>query len=322
MPTRTKASPRDQRIVLTVAAAVSTALVAWVFWSAPHTLPSDVAQVWAGARAFLHGQSPYQAVGPGRAFEFDFPLFYPMTAIVILIPLAPLPLRLVDPLFVGLSFALFTWAITRKRLHPPALVALFSVAAAMTVRSSQWSVLLTGAALLPAFGWLLIAKPTIGLALFAAYPHWKTAAGCIVLLLLSLLVWPGWVKEWRSTFPSAPHIVAPVTRWGGPLLFLALLKWRRPDARLLVALACVPHTTALYETIPLFLIPRTWPQAFCLWALGLSAFAGQKLTGPYLTQAAYWASGAQWIVALLYLPCLAIVLCRPNVWSEPDPGGR
>ena len=318
MRTDTKAAPQDQRVAFTMAAAVGAALVTWMFWSTPHPQPSDVAQVWAGARALLHGQDPYEAVGPGRLFEWNFPLLYPMTAVMTLIPLAPVPLRLVDPLFVGLGFGLFTWAVTRRRPLTPALVGLVSVAALMTAQTSQWSMLLTGASLLPAFGWLLMAKPTIGLALFAAYPNWKAAAGCIGLLILSLVAWPNWVTHWRATFATAPHVVAPVTRLGGPLLLLALLKWRRPDARLLLALACVPQTTALYETIPLFLIPRTWSQAWALWALGLLAFAGQWLTGPYVTQAAQWASGAKWIVALLYLPCLGLVLSRPNVWSEPS----
>ena len=321
MRTGTNASPRAQRVVFTLAAAVGAALLVWMFWSAPRPQPSDVAQVWAGARALLHGQNPYEAVGPGRPFEWNFPLLYPMTAVVALIPLAPLPLRLVDPLFVGLGFALFTWAVTRRRPLTPALVGLVSVGGLMTAQTSQWSLLLTGASLLPAFGWLLIAKPTIGLALFAAFPNWKAAAGCIGLLILSFLACPGWVTDWRTTFSSAPHVVAPVTRWGGPFLLLALLKWRRPDARLLLVLACVPHTTALYETIPLFLIPRTWPEAWALWALELLAFAGQRLTGPYVTQAAFWASGAQWIVALVYLPCLGLILSRPNVWPEPGEQG-
>jgi len=79
----------------------------------------------------------------------------------------------------------------------------------------------------------------------------------------------------------------------------------------------VPHTTAPYETIPLFLIPETWLQAWALWTLALLAFVAQWATGPYSSQEAYWASGAQWIVALLYLPCLGMVLSRPNVWTEP-----
>jgi hypothetical protein len=56
-----------------------------------------------------------------------------------------------------------------------------SLPALMTLQTSQWSLLLTGAALVPAVGFLLVAKPTIGLALFAAFPHWNrrsAAASC------------------------------------------------------------------------------------------------------------------------------------------------
>jgi hypothetical protein len=80
----------------------------------------------------------------------------------------------------------------------------------------------------------------------------------------------------------------------------------------------VPHTTAPYETIPLFLIPATWLQAWSLWTLAVLAYVAQWASGPYFSQAEYWASGARWIVLLMYLPCTMIVLRRPNVWSEDD----
>jgi hypothetical protein len=315
---RARFSPRVQRIALTVTAAVSGGLLAWMFWGQPQPQPSDLAPIWAGAGAMLHRQNPYDVVGPGRAFEWPFPLLYPMTAVLTVLPLAPLPLRVVDPIFVALGFGLFTWAVTPRRLLTPALVALVSLPGLMTLQTSQWSLLLTGAALIPAVGFLLVAKPTIGLALFAAFPRWKTAIGCSVLLILSVLVRPTWFWDWRATFASAPHVVAPITRVGGPLVLLALLKWKRHDARLLLALTCVPHTTAPYETIPLFLIPQTWAQAWSLWTLAILAYLGQWMTGPYTSQAEYWASGAQWIVVLLYLPCLVMVLRRPNVWSDAD----
>jgi hypothetical protein len=311
-----QASLRAQRIALASSVAVTAALVAWgVVWSRPQPKASDLAPIWASARARLHHQDPYEAVGPGRTFDTDFPQIYPMTAIVAIVPLGLMPLRWADPLFVAFGFGLFTWAVTKKRLLTPALVALISLGALMTLQTSQWSLLLTGAALVPVFGWLLIAKPTIGLALFAAFPRWKTAIGCLALFVLSILAWPAWMGEWRATLASAPHVVPPLTRRVGPLVLLALMKWKRADARLLLALACVPHTTAPYETIPLFLIPQTWPQAWILWTLGFVAYAAQALSGPYASQAAYWASGAEWIVALLYLPCLAMVLCRPNAYD-------
>ena len=312
-------SARALRFAFTFSVGATAAALAWLVWSTPQPQTSDLAQVWAGARALMHHQSPYEAVGPGRAFNWPLPLFYPMPAMLTLVPLASLPLRWVDPLFVGIGFALFTYAVTMRRMMTPALLGLVSLAALMTLQTSQWSLLLTGAALVPGFGWLLVAKPTIGLALFTAYPRWKTAIGCGILVVASLLVRPTWVADWRATFSSAPHVVAPILRMGGPLLLLAALRWKRADARLLLGLACVPHTTAPYETIPLFLIPHTWPQAWTLWGLGLLAYVAQWATGPYDSQAAYWASGAQWIVVLLYVPCLILVLSRPNVWSDSYP---
>jgi len=310
-------SRRAKRVALALGAAISAGLLAWLYWTPPQAQPSDVAPVWASARALIHRQDPYAAVGPGRAYDTPFPQIYPMTSIVAFVPLAPLPLRWADPLFCALGFGLYTWAVTARRLATPALVALVSLPALMTLQTSQWSFLLTGAALVPALGFLLAAKPTVGLALFVGNPRWKTAVGCALLVAVSFLAWPGWVAAWRATLASAPHVVPPITRPGGFLLLLALLKWRRADARLLLALACLPQTTSLYETIPLFLIPQTWLEGASLWALAVLAHVGQRwVSAPYDTTFAYWTSGARWIVALMYLPCLVMVLRRPNA-REP-----
>jgi hypothetical protein len=311
-----RGSSRVRRVAFTLAAAVTAWMLAWIFWSVPRATASDLAPVWAGARALLHGQNPYEAVGPGRSFDTTFPLIYPLTAVLTLAPLALTPLRWTDLTFVALGFGLFTWAVTKRGQLTPAAVALVSLPALMALQTSQWSLLLTGAALLPSLGFLLVAKPTIGLALFGAFPNWRTAIGCAMFLTLSVLIWPAWLADWRAGLVTAPHVVAPITRIGGPLVLLALLKWKRADARLLVGLACVPHTTALYETIPLFLIAETWGQAWGIWILTVLAYVGQWATGPYPSTAAHWASGAQWIVALVYLPCLAMVLVRPNVWAD------
>jgi hypothetical protein len=313
---RIPSTVRVRRAAMTASVAVSSGLLAWLVWSMPQPQRSDVAQVWAGARALLAHRNPYAAVGPGRTFEWPYPLLYPLTAVLTLAPIAPLPLRWIDPLFVAAGFGLYTWGVTRANLRAPALIALVSLPALMTLQTSQWSLLVTGAALVPALGFLLVAKPTIGLALFAANPKRTTAIGCAVFLIVSIVVWPGWIRDWRATFASAPHIVAPILRPGGVLVLLALVRWRRAEARLLVAMACVPHTTAPYETIPLFLVPETWREAIALWGLAILAYVGQYATGPYASQNDYWESGAKWIVLLMYLPSVAMVLWRKNVWSE------
>ncbi|HET6347114.1 MAG TPA: hypothetical protein VFH51_19425, partial [Myxococcota bacterium] len=122
---------------------------------------------------------------------------------------------------------------------------------------------------------------------------------------------------WQATVARlhhTPHAMRP----GGFLLLLALLRWRRPEGRLLAALALVPQTTALYETLPLGLIAGNRPQAAAFAAVTVAAhllyLAGPQ--GPWPVGAEY-----QWWVMLflIYLPALVIVLRLPNSESESDP---
>ena len=87
---------RTLRIATVIAAALFAGVYADVFWSHPRPKPSDFGQLWAGARALVSGVDPYAVVGPGRAFEHEFPLMYPITAVITAIPYAAFPLRLAD----------------------------------------------------------------------------------------------------------------------------------------------------------------------------------------------------------------------------------
>jgi hypothetical protein len=106
----------------------------------------------------------------------------------------------------------------------------------------QWS-LLTGAALIPRAGFLLVCKPTIGLALFAVFPRWKTALAIALLLGSSVLIWPRWIIDWRTALAGAPNAIAPVTLWSA-LSCCSRYSSGGAPSRLLAALACVPHTDA------------------------------------------------------------------------------
>jgi hypothetical protein len=107
-------------------------------------------------------------------------------------------------------------------------------------------------------------------------------------------------------------------RPGGFLLPLALLRWRRPEARLLLALACVPQTPTLNETVPLFLVVQTLPEGLTL--MWLTIAAAHLVAAIYQGTSDYqgWMTGAGvWALWLVYLPCLAMVLRRPNVGVQP-----
>jgi hypothetical protein len=86
----------------------------------------------------------------------------------------------------------------------------------------------------------------------------------------------------------------------------------RQDARLLAALACVPQTPVLYEVVPLFLLVNTFREGTLL--VVLSALAGRIVAAAAAgTDYHTWmAISGQWMVWLVYLPCTAMVLRRPN----------
>jgi len=288
------------------------------FLAVPHlgvVRASDFDQIWYGARALVHGGNPYTAVGPGRTFPWQFPLFYPLPGVLLAVPFTAVSVRAASLIFSALSGGVLAFALTRERSHRVAALASFSFFYAVAV--SQWSPLFVAATVFPVLGVLLVAKPTIGAAIWLYRPSWKTAVACAALLVLSVIIRPSWPGEWLAGLGAATHIVAPVTYPGGALVLLALARWRRPEARLLVAMACVPQTTLLYEILPLFLIPNTWRQSWFLVALTWLVQGIEVVAGPFPLLPDRVAFSGKLSVALCYLPCVVMVLMRPNEGRLP-----
>jgi hypothetical protein len=275
----------------------------WLHQQHP-TNRSDFGQVWYAGATLLAGGNPYAVVGPGQPFDWEFPLLYPMPAIVVAAPLSVLPLRWAEALFLTVGFAAFVWAVTRHG-SSPALCACASLSALWVLETVQWSPLITAAALIPSLGFLLACKPNIALALLAAYPSRRAMLGAAAFGLTTMVIWPWWPSAWLETFSAAPHIQAPVTRTGGPLLLLTLPLWRHADARLLLAMACVPHTPVLYEVIPLFLLARTLEQGA---VLAVATVVTHRLVEPGLPLIEWFGRVGDVIFWLFYLPCLGLVI--------------
>jgi len=290
------------------------AIAAVLTWWGAALTTSDFAQTWAAGRFLLAGTNPYDAIGPGREFEWRWPYFYPLTAPVAMLPLALAPLRVAEVLFSAMGAGLLAWILTRHSVRNPQLWVFTSLAFVAGGLRVQWSPVLIAAALLPSFGFLLATKPTIGAALLLAYPSRRAIVGATLFGLLTVVMWPWWVPAWLTTNAAgAPHFIAPVMLPGGVLLLLALLKWRRPEARLLAALACIPHTITLYDSIPLFLaVRRSW-EGVALSALTYVTYAMLPDTDNLLTPAA--ATRHLWF---MYVPCLTFILGRPNVAPAGD----
>ena len=320
---------KRERIVFAVVAAVLFASVSWFVSKGIEGYASDWDQVWHGAKASLEGKDPYSVVGPGLAADYGFPLYYPYPSLVAMLPLALLPLGIGRTVFVGISAGFLAYAVTRDGRHGIWVLASGSFVGALV--TAQWSPLMTAAFLLPWLAPVILAKPNIGLAVAAAIPDGRFygfgLAGSAILLLISFTLEPQWIGKWLDALQEAPHFTPPVLLWGGPLILLALSRWRRPEARLLVALACVPHTTLVYETLPLLLVAKTRRQAMLLSVLSFLVFLLQYVIFDVrvpITEPQALATFAEWArsvgtasVALLYLPALIMVLRRPNEGEPP-----
>jgi hypothetical protein len=162
---------------------------------------------------------------------------------------------------------------------------------------------------LPWLGFLLAAKPSIGLALFAAYPSRRALITGVAFVALSLVLLPAWPLRWLHALGTMPQ-QAPVVLPGGAILLLGFLRWRTPEGRLIGTLALVPH--GAYDAVVLFLACRTLRQGLVLGAL---SWIGAFLSGwlwPHTPEGGMPHPG-RWLVALgsLYLPALWLVLRSP-----------
>lgn len=309
------------RIALALTAGLACA--AYADWFRPRRgeVPSDFIQPYRAAQALRQSENPYAQIGPGLPVEHQFPLIYPLTAAVIAAPFTVLDERAADALFVALGAVLLAWALTVHTLRNPQLLVFLSFPMAVAAQTVQWSPLLTAAAVMPWLGFLYAGKPSIALALWLAYPSRRALALAVGFVALTTMVWPWWVADWVSRLPAAQHMSAPVMRWGGPLLLLGLLRWRRPEARLVVVLSCIPQTPVMYETVPLFLVVRNLDEAILL-LLAMLAMVPVASALQHLPYNDWMAANGQWMIWFAYLPALLIVLRRPNIAPDGDPIAR
>jgi hypothetical protein len=265
---------------------------------------------WRGARLWLDGRDPYAMHAGSADWPLSDALFYPLPALMALIPIARLPLGMAAGVFAGAPIGLLAWCLSRDVQWP--LLMLASPGFLLAVIFGQWAPWLVLGILMPAMGALFLCKPSIGLPSFASRPNWRAAIGCAILGLASIALWPGWIAEWRANLGSLSGHRPPIlTLWGWPLA-AAAIRWRERDARLVLTLACVPQLLGFMDQTPLLLIARSRREmAFLVLAAWAAAVPWIRElgdpTGPQMASA--------WPAVLLgaYLPALYLVLRRVPV---------
>jgi len=285
--------------------------------AASESRPRDLAALWIAARALLSGHDPYTA-SPG--------LLYPLPSVIAATPFALVPsASLACWLFMLVGASAFAYALLEHGRGT--LLGFVAPGMLFAAEVVQWTPLHASAYALAPLGVFLIVKPHTGFPIFAAKPSWWAFGAGVVCVLAAFAIDPAWLTHWRASLAlGGGHLgtattgfpyAAPVLLPGGVLVLVALLRWRRPEARLLVALACVPQSLYLYDTVPLFLIPRTFRESALLVVLSYAVLYLMLRGGPYPDMAHQAVASGRLYTLLLYLPATLMVLRRSNEGALP-----
>jgi hypothetical protein len=274
----------------------------------------DFNHFWNAARAVWDGRDPY-AVVPTLQLPFGPEFYYPLPSALVLVPLHSLPLHVAGGVFIGLQTAILAYVVTREHWYP--LLLFISPSYLYAAVLGQWSPLMLIALLVPAAGALMVLKPNLGLATFVAAPRRSALIGAAVILLASLAVDPRWPLTYLGVlWDRGEQHLMPVALLGGVVLLAALVRWRRSDGRLLVALACVPQTLLWADQLLLWAVPKSRRETLFLLATSTVAFVVWRiwLLGVGAEEAARGTLRPTWPYLFLgmYLPALIMVLKRPN----------
>lgn len=305
MPTRT------QRITVAIAIGFLSGLFVYAYAWREVRFVADLDQVWDAARALANGESPYVTMGPQRPRHHAFPFYYPLAAPALLWWGQSLPVFLVRALFSGISAALLAFAVTRENWNRLPLFLSGAYLGLLTV--AQWTPLLAAVISFPVLGFVLAAKPNIGLAIMAASRTRRdfliVSLSALSLTVIVSVVWPGWFHEWRSTVATATHFTPLILLPFGFVMLLALLRCNRWEARLVVALSLIPQTHG--PELLLLLTPRTLRGVLLLALLSYLPYWLLVYVIPPLNVAAFpaYARNAG-IVTLwtMYVPALVLIL--------------
>ncbi len=306
-PGRFAAMSAADRVILALVLGGWGAFIAYfAMASHPQHVAKDFSYPWRAARALLAGQDPYQVIRGGGPYPFNAPLFYPLPAALLAAPFAPLRPEIAGALFVGLSSALLAWGVLRECPHRLPLFA--SAPFVQAAILGQWSPIATAAALIPTLQFIAAAKPTVGLAAWLYRPSWRGIIGGVILLVASLIVLPNWPMEWLHATAGTARYRGPATTLLGCFLLLGLLRWRRREGRLFVALSLVPQLPVFYDQLLLWLIPSTLARSLALTAV---SWVGYLAWYPHHTSPAQNEIAFPWMVFTLYAPALVLLLLLP-----------
>ncbi len=237
-----------------------------------------------------------------RENPYDTPFEqYPLTAGLFAMPFVRLRPELAAGIFWGLSSSFLAFGLTRQGYTRLLIFLAYPYWSGIIV--AQWSPIIAASSFFPLLLPLTMSKPQVGLPVFLTRLSRTGVAACVVVAAISLVVMPKWPFLWLKQAGYYQHFF-PLLVLPGPLLLLALFRYRDRDAQLLLASAVLPQRW-FFDTFTLWLIPRSrreivWT-VFFSWGTGIWRW--------YHLPRSFTEVG-RWTVVLIYLPMLIVILLR------------
>ena len=295
--------PVRLRIFISLAIGVSTGVFCWFLLRHFHQNAGDFNwALWAAQDLLLH-RNPYDRVMQ----------YYPLPAALVGLPFVALRPEIAGGAFYGMSSALMAFGLSRHGYDRLLVFLAYPYWAGLI--AAQYVPLIFASAFLPLLLPAALIKPQLGLPVALTSGTRRGLLACAGVLAITLIVFPRWPLAWVGSVHEYVRFV-PILLFPGPLLVLALLRYRERDAQLLLLMSLMPQRW-FYDPLILWLIPKTRREI-----LGTAAFSWILAIWRWYHYPHSHLEVGRWIILFIYLPMLVMVLRRPRDLVEPRPADQ
>ncbi len=281
------------RALISLCIGLATGIFCWFLLRHFHQNAGDFNWALWSAQDLLAHRNPYDRIMQ----------YYPVPTAFFGLPFLWLRPEVAGGAFYGISSALMAFGLSRQSYDR--LLVFFAYPYWAGLIAAQWSPLIFAAAFLPFLLPVTLVKPQLGVPVALTHPTRRGLLACAAVLLLSLLLSPRWPWLWLASIHDYVRFI-PLFVLPGPLLALALLRYRDRDAQLLLLMAIMPQRW-FYDALTLWLIPKTRREI-----LGTAALSWILAIWRWYHYPQGHVQVGRWMVLLLYLPMLFVVLSRPR----------
>jgi hypothetical protein len=285
--------PVRLRVLISLSIGLATGVFCWFLLRHFHQNAGDFNWTLWAAQDLLAHRNPYDRVMQ----------YYPLPTALFGLPFVWLRPEVAGGAFYGLSSALMAFGLSRHGYHRLLVFLAYPYWAGLI--AAQWSPLIFASAFFPLLLPATLAKPQLGFPVALTYPNKRGLLACFGVLVLSLILVPRWPWLWIQSVHSYVRFI-PLLVLPGPLLALALVRYRERDARLLFLMALMPQRW-FYDALILWLIPKSRREI-----LGTVAFSYVVAIWRWYHYPHSHLQAGRWIVLFMYLPMLVVVLARPR----------